>query len=382
MPKLNFPDFQNEQDFLRQRKQQLEDLAKELRRPISQRLTGIAQRAKGSVTSSFLEFQKGNRALSQNNFAAAYQRANPEPDFLDSLNPFSDFNKKELPLTLFLAANSIPVVAAAAQVVISAKTALKNTKNTLKPLRPQTNTNRNSFNFNRTMSRRFNGRNKGFNTGRSGNSRDLARMRRNERSTLSRITRLERQIRDRPLQEVKSQRTASDPAACTTAGGMAPASTIAEGPGDKQRIGRKIKMRSLDWQWTFERGITTAGIEAQQFRMIIFMDTMNVGLAPDITGKNGLLAENTVSSMYNEESFPRYKVIVDKLYVVSSKVDPITISDGGRVNMRGMFQWYQGPDADTVSLGKNSLWLFCKKFQGGVTPAVVLKTQFKLLYVG
>lgn len=302
-----------------------------------------------------------------------------------ALNPFSDVNKADFVLNTFLAGTALQspeVFGGPFQVDdfisntftagLTAAKALSNAKKTIRTFGPKA--------LPMPGRKRFR-RNRNFNSG-SGTPRRLAQMRHNEREIETRIRLLERAMRDRPMRETKTNRVKIDPAACTTSGGMDTTADIVVGPGDDQRIGRKIKIKIFDWQWTLERGATTVGTPAQQVRMIIFVDTQNIGLAPDITGKNGLLAENTVSSMYSQESFPRFVVLIDKLYVFSTEKDPVAISDGGRINMRGAQQFFQADLGDVASQGKGSIWVFCKKFQGGVTPSIVLKTQFQTKYLG
>lgn len=91
---------------------------------------------------------------------------------------------------------------------------------------------------------------------------------------------------------------------------------IPQGVGDKERIGRKIIIRSIDWRVSFELSTTgTTSGTTDQVRILLILDRQCNGAAPTVLD---ILETTDYLSFYNLANSMRFTVLVDKTFVLNA----------------------------------------------------------------
>lgn len=110
--------------------------------------------------------------------------------------------------------------------------------------------------------------------------------------------------------------------ACNTTGSVTLVNGVAIGSDYTDRVGRKIRLKSIYVRGLVSRNLTLGGgtLLPDVARMLIVFDTQTNGATPSVTD---ILKEATATSQLNLNNRDRFKVLIDKQYAIA----PYLISD-------------------------------------------------------
>lgn len=129
------------------------------------------------------------------------------------------------------------------------------------------------------------------------------RRRYRKKNTLTkRVTKLEQNLNAEEKKFDDTQGSAS----FTSSGSIFSLGTVDQGNGVNQRIGNKIKLTGLNVRVRVYASTSSA---AETFRMIIFKDNQDRGVAPLITD---LLENNQVESPLKQSNMGRFRILADR----------------------------------------------------------------------
>lgn len=229
-----------------------------------------------------------------------------------------------------------------------------------------------------------------FSTGR-GSSRQLAGLRRKRGRMIISNVRDERAIRNNGLsglnhpKEVKTLdhllQLEEVHDIKTSAEELHLISALAEGPGDNQRIGRLIKALRLLWTISIEIPQKDASKPiSDAVRLLIVIDHAKVVGALteprlDAVLSKGIDSKVDTQSWYNQDTKPRFTILVDKVYPIANEDKNIKVIQMGQVNLTGLSCNYGGPLADEDTAGVDNVWFY---IGSQAVDSVTLKGQFDL----
>lgn len=181
-------------------------------------------------------------------------------------------------------------------------------------------------------------------------------------SNLMRIEMLERALTDIPKKEIKNHDVRIPNLAINELSPTENAlklSAVPQGFSLNERIGEQIEAVSLQWSVNISRSaIDTEGLpQSSVLRMVIFVDSEAIDSAvPQAQAFFQDTNPTDILSFYIDKFPSRYLVLVDRPYVVKWHREQAEITDGGRVNIRGMKIRYNGPLV--TQTGKNNIFMF------------------------
>lgn len=171
------------------------------------------------------------------------------------------------------------------------------------------------------------------------------------------------------------------------------ANGLTQGVADGQRVGDRARFTSLRITGEIERDADNA--VPNTIRMIVFWDSQPNGATPPLISTSESLfnipsiAPNNINATYNLDNQKRYKVLLDKRWVLNSaNFDPVTATDW---QTRKLFNFYIKLSRETVytantggiaDITKNSLYIaFCTDQSGsGLNAAPQVRYAFNIYY--
>jgi len=149
---------------------------------------------------------------------------------------------------------------------------------------------------------------------------------------------------------------------------------IAQGDDYDERNGRSIRLKSLEW---FGNLTMNASATNSQYRLIIFVDHANQGVAPAVTD---LLVSDAFASMRNgaPDNMKRYTILSDELYLLDSDSHGATLVVKGFRKLETHMK-FSGTGAAVASQGENSIWAYAVSNEA--TNTVAQNVNFRLRYI-
>lgn len=161
--------------------------------------------------------------------------------------------------------------------------------------------------------------------------------------------------------------------ASTTAGSVVGLSLIAEGDDNTDRNGRSVRAKSLDIHCSFKHNVS--GVAGPQWiRFVIFMDMHGDGTTPDITD---VFTSTDLEAFRNLDNTDRYKVLMDKNYVVSSwTAGGFTMKKHFRLNNKLEFI---GTGDTVADAGAGSIWAIFLGDQAAYGPYYTFASRLRYI---
>lgn len=213
---------------------------------------------------------------------------------------------------------------------------------------------------------------------------------RSKASNLMRIERLERALSDIPRKEVKNFDFVNTNFAALPLSASLPATKLTampQGNSLNERIGEQVNAVSLSWSINIQHKAVATGVAAKSVvRLVIFADSEAIDSASPLASAffqntSGL---NDNLSWYNDKFPDRYLILVDRPYNVVFHEEALSLTDGGKINLRGMKMQYNG--SLVTQTGKNNIFMFLisdSKFdQAPATTDAVVRFRSRLEFTG
>lgn len=201
----------------------------------------------------------------------------------------------------------------------------------------------------------------GIRTPRRRSKRNLTNLRRAKNNNLIRIETLERKLRELPVAEVKEFdiiTEAFDVKQMATGVPAVKLSAIPSGFDQGERIGERINAHALLWSIHIRhQPLSGSMLNTELVRLVIFVDSEALDSA--FTTTTTLFQDTTTGnniSFYNDKFPRRFLILIDKTYTLKFHEEADAITDGGKLDLRGLTIQYTGPL--TAQTGKNTIFAF------------------------